>query len=283
MGGGEMGGQMGGQVAGQMGQMAANAWFGAGQQNAPGFNQQLAASIAQEGFTRVNDEFVARWFPGFYTSLQKYFNVGHLYVLRKLMLILCPFPVLFRRGQGAPQPWDSAQQEKHGAGGLKNNVEEPDLYIPLMSFVTYVLVYGMQRGILSDFHPEVLSSTASFASVLLILEVTCTKCAFYVAGSAIPVYDIIANAGYKYAPLVLIVLCRIILGGNFVYYGFFVYLSTAAAVAIRHFLMNTEPANPEMRQQYGLAKNPLHFYIVTALAALQLPLCWLLTPSTASA
>eukprot|EP00913_Durusdinium_trenchii_P018312 g17203.t1 len=64
--------------------------------------------------------------------------------------------------------------------------------------VTRVGRSSVQRGILHDFRPEVLPSTASFALVLLFLEAGLAKMGFYVVGSAVPFLEIMANCSYKY-------------------------------------------------------------------------------------
>ncbi|CAE7476262.1 unnamed protein product, partial [Symbiodinium sp. KB8] len=65
-----------------------------------------------------------------------------------------------------------------------------------------------QRGILQDFRPEVLPSTASFAMVLLFLEVGVAKMGFYVVGSAVPFLELMANCSYKFVPVTMMVLAR---------------------------------------------------------------------------
>jgi len=223
------------------------------------------------------------WFPTFFISLQQLFNVGHTWVLRKLLLLLCPF---LKRLQGAPPAsptWGDGvsttnNSKPRSQEGLKIDVEEPDLYIPSMAYVTYILVYGVQRIMLSDFHPEVLASTASFALVLLVLEVGAAKMVLYIAGSSVPALEIMANCGYKYVPVVLMVIFRIVTGGNPIYYAFFAYLSACAAWTSRRFMLHWEPN--QLRQQYGQAPSKLHTHIILGLAVAQLPLCWLLTPSS---
>lgn len=161
------------------------------------------------------------------------------------------------------------------------NVEEPDLYIPLMAYTTYIIIYGLQRGIQSDFRPQVLSSTASFAMVLMFLEVGAAKMGFYVAGSSIQALDLLANCSYKYVPLCMMILARIVTGTNPIYYVFFVYLVACAGWAIRRFLVSCNSSASQ--EQYGVVNSALHGHVILGLAVAQLPLCWLLTPSASSA
>jgi len=252
-------------------------WIGAAL-GAGGMNDAMAQVVAG----RVASEYqknVGGWFPSMFMALQQLFNVGHSFVLRKLLLLLCPF--LKRGNQGEPsQPWTdggSCGASSNMDGSLKVNIEEPDLYIPLMSFVTYILAFGVQRIVLSDFSPEVLSSTASFAMILMLLEVGVAKTGFYLAGSSVPMLDMLANCGYKFVPVVLMVLIRIITRGSKIYYVFFAYLAACAAFSLRRFMLLFQPS--QLRQQFNAAPSRLHGHIILGLAIAQVPLCWLLTPS----
>lgn len=244
-----------------------------------GIEQQMASMMAAQVAGQVQEAAFARWFPQLSFALKMHFNVDHAFVLRKLFLLFCPFPLVLRKGAQGEPSW-RAQEPMSGNMGsenLKTDINDTDLYIPLMSFVTYVVVYGMQRGTVNTFEPGVLSSTASFATSLLILEVGAAKFALYVVGSTAAAMDLVANCGYKFVPLVVMVLCRIALGGT-LYYILFMYLAAAAAMAVRHFMLHAKPAQTSSQHQ-GIADHPLAAHVVTVLSVAQVPLCWLLTPS----
>lgn len=161
--------------------------------------------------------------------------------------------------------------------GLKMDVEDPDLYIPLMAYITYVLVFGLQRIRLEAFSPEVLPKTLSFGMVMLILEVGAAKFGFYIAGSTqMTVLEIAGNCGCKFVYLSLLVLVRIATANQIVYYVAFAYLSGSCAFAVRHFMKQMKAS--AMQEQYGCQPSALHMTIITALAVAQFPLCWVLTP-----
>ena len=268
-------------TAGQLPNSNAFVGAGAAAMGQMGFNEALAGAALGQAMSQMQMSGAMRWFPFLFMSLQQLFNVGHSYVLRKLVLLMCPF-LKMQQGQGSSwadnSPGDiSACQRGVGPDGLKVDVDQPDLYIPVMSYVTYVLIYGLQRGILHDFRPEVLPSTASFAMVLLFLEVGLAKMGFYVVGSAVPFLEIMANCSYKYVQVTLMVIARITTGPNMIYWLFFAYFSTCAAWAVRRFLLHFEPSG--MKEQYGVAPSAMHGHIILGLAVAQLPLCWLLTPS----
>lgn len=45
----------------------------------------------------------------------------------------------------------------------RQDFNAPDLYIPLMAFMTYVLLYGMGKGLMSvGFTPDVIIQVSSF-------------------------------------------------------------------------------------------------------------------------
>ena len=46
----------------------------------------------------------------------------------------------------------------------------PDLYIPLMAFITFVLITGLVKGMLNAFHPDVLVAACSSMLALHALE-----------------------------------------------------------------------------------------------------------------
>mmetsp|Transcript_127592 Transcript_127592/g.232301 ORF Transcript_127592/g.232301 Transcript_127592/m.232301 type:complete len:419 (-) Transcript_127592:59-1315(-) len=236
------------------------------------------------GLRQVEEEMKKRgfssWFPTIFTSLQMQFNVGHDYVLRKLLFLLCPF--VKARGGVPPPAWGDTSpggpSGNMGEDGLKVNIEDPDLYLPFMSWITYCLVYCIQRGMLNDFRADVLGTTFSFALVLFILEVCLAKAAFYIAGSVIPFLEIVGNCGYKFVHVVLMVLIRILLGGSYFYYVFFLYFAACAAFAVWRFMQRLLPSE---NQHYGSPPGAaLIKHIVLGLAIAQIPLCWLLTPST---
>jgi len=201
-------------------------------------------------------------------------------VLRKVLLLLCPF--IKKGDQGAPtNAWGGgaspgAEPQAAGPDGLKVDVEDADLYIPLMAYVTYVMLYGVHRGMLKEFNPEVLSNTFSFAMVLAILEVGGFYMAFYFVGNPVPALPLAANIGYKYVPCALLVVARIVLAGHTVYWLFFAYFSACAAWSIRRFMMRMESATQQVRQQYGVPPSPLVTHIITVMAGMQVPMCFIL-------
>ena len=59
------------------------------------------------------------------------------------------------------------------------DVNAPDLYLPLMAFITYILMAGFVAGASGAFTPELLGVTASSGVVTVVLEVLALKLVFY--------------------------------------------------------------------------------------------------------
>lgn len=53
----------------------------------------------------------------------------------------------------------------------KLDLNAPDLYLPSMAYVTYVLIVGYILGLRNAFSPDLLATTASSALVWLVLEI----------------------------------------------------------------------------------------------------------------
>jgi hypothetical protein len=240
--------------------------------------------VMQQGFGIANNALrssgFSSWFPNFYRGMQMQFNVSHSFVMRKLLLLLCPFP---SKQSGVPD-------QSNNMDGFKVNVNEPDLYIPLMSFVSYCLLYCVQRGILSEFKPEVLGSTFSVAMFTYILEVLAAKAGFFLAGSPVPVLELMGNCGYKFVHVLIMVLIRIASENSYIYYPLFFYLAGCSAYGVFRFMSSVAPSPQSSMQQPaygqygqygGQPQQPqmLHKNIVLILAASQIFLCWWLTPS----
>ena len=71
-------------------------------------------------------------------SLKDYFDVTNTYVLRKLKLINLPF-------LSSAEEWSTTSEPQYGENTSqgftpRTNVQAPDLYIPLMAFVTFIII-----------------------------------------------------------------------------------------------------------------------------------------------
>ena len=88
-----------------------------------------------------SDAFMAKIFR---SSLKKYFEVDHSYVITKFKFILFPF-IIWNKNNGLLTNDDFNTQIEN-----KNNSDShlnPDLYLPLMFYISYVLLCCIRFGV----------------------------------------------------------------------------------------------------------------------------------------
>ncbi|KAA0189591.1 hypothetical protein HAZT_HAZT006983 [Hyalella azteca] len=165
-----------------------------------------------------------------YMSVSKvkyYFAVDTRYVMKKIQLIFFPF---------AHSDWSVQFEQSEGVQVQpRHDVNAPDLYIPTMAFVTYILVAGLSLGLMNRqvngqriicwqikgllrrvggqriicrqailwFSPDALGMQASSAVVWLVLEVCCVMAALHLNSGAVVrrplhAFHVLALAGYKF-------------------------------------------------------------------------------------
>lgn len=134
-------------------------------------------------------------------ALKHYFNVTNGYVINKLFLVLFPW---------RHKPWSRKQAVgPNGQDGWylppRDDVNSPDMYIPVMAIVTYVLLSTLIAGLKGHFQPELLGYTASTALVVVLLEIAILKLGCYLMGisNASQLYDLIAYSGYKFVGIIV--------------------------------------------------------------------------------
>ncbi|RYG63604.1 hypothetical protein EON64_15590 [archaeon] len=92
----------------------------------------------------------------------------------------------------------------------KQDFNAPDLYLPLMSFVTYILLCGLDRGLHAGFSPDVIIQATWRCLALLLLELAAMRLSLGALGVITPLLDCAAYAGYKFVSLCLILLVRLL-------------------------------------------------------------------------
>ncbi|KJE91456.1 hypothetical protein CAOG_02588 [Capsaspora owczarzaki ATCC 30864] len=175
------------------------------------FMANPATNLAlQHGFS-VAENYVGKNLSRFVTinKLKYYFAVNTSYVARKLRLVLFPF---------LNRDWS----RKHGTDPSTNSisflpprddVNAPDLYIPVMAFVTYVLLVGFWLGVQNKFTIELLGMTASSALVWYIFEVAAMSLSMYIMNINCPIQtmDLMAYCGYKYVGMIVTIISMFVL------------------------------------------------------------------------
>lgn len=160
--------------------------------------------IGQQNFSQFQ-ETVTKATAGS-SSLSHYFQVTTAYVLRKLQIILFPF---FKKSSWQRVPDTQSQ----GSGALsflppKDDVNSPDLYIPIMGLVTYILVWNMQKGLQGSFNPEnlyyKLSSTLAFVGLDLVILKLGLYLLVNVNSPTSSLTELVCYVGYKFVPLTFV-------------------------------------------------------------------------------
>lgn len=165
-------------------------------------------------------------------NLRPLFAVDDSYVIKKIGFILFPF---------AHKRWHGSHEEP------KENVVQPDLYIPMMSFITYVLGACYMLGLKDKFTPEQLGILSSSALGCLTLEVALMVVLFNIFNvkTWYSFLHYIAFCGYKFIPIIGAMLLGLIFK-NTGYYATIGYATLALGYyVIKSFHVAIESTNHE--------------------------------------
>ncbi|KAK5616823.1 Protein yif1a [Crenichthys baileyi] len=216
-------------------------------------------SLANQGKDIVNKE-ISRFMS--VNKLKYFFAVDTRYVLKKLMILMFPY---------THQDWE-VRYHRDTPLTPRQDVNAPDLYIPTMAFITYILLAGMALGIQKRFSPEVLGLCASTALVWIIIEVLVMLLSLYLltVHSDLSTFDLIAYSGYKYVGMIFTVLSGLLFGSDG-YYVALVWSSCALMFFIvRSLKMKILPSISSDSMGLGSnAKPQLRLYITVATAVFQ--------------
>lgn len=160
---------------------------------------QLGSSAVAAG-----QDYVQKNFGGFLpsTAVKHHFNVSNFYVIRKIQLLLFPW---------IHKPWSRAlkrtEQGGHEWQPPRDDINSPDLYIPVMAVVTYILLSGLNAGFNNTFRPQILGESASRAILVTLFDFLFIKLGCYVLNIQGPnqFVDILAFTGYKFVGVILTV------------------------------------------------------------------------------
>ncbi|KAJ7940883.1 protein transporter yif1 [Mycena leptocephala] len=160
------------------------------------FGMQLGHSAVAAG-----QDYVQRtWggvFPG--ARVKPHFNVSNSYVMKKLRIVL--FPWIHKHWGRNSHRTDAGQTEYLPP---REDVNSPDLYIPLMALVTYILLCALHSGLQERFHPQVLGESASRAIMVVVLDFVFVQlgCYFLNVQGPSQSIDVIAYGGYKFVGVI---------------------------------------------------------------------------------
>ncbi|RHZ54192.1 hypothetical protein Glove_429g19 [Diversispora epigaea] len=209
-----------------------------------------------------------------FPALKFYFKVNNSYVANKIRLLLFPW---------RHRPWSRLVKRSEQNGQMegfkppRDDINSPDLYIPAMALVTYVLLTGIVAGTQrNEFHPEVLGVNATSAFLLMLLELIFIKVGCYLLNitSETQIFDLLAYSGYKFIGIIVTLIISLIapfwlVVGTFFYTafanGFFLLRS------LRHIML---PDSTTTVNFFPQRKRRIHFLFLVA--SLQVVLMYLL-------
>jgi len=180
-----------------------------------------------------------KWTPGatkLWDNLKNLFKVSNTSVIRKMKILLIPF----RHKNWGRLRDDDAHDSKYASP--RDDPNAPDLYIPLMSFITYMLLVGLCKGLgSSGFSPEMLGNSIWNCFVVQMFECVIIKVALSTTSvTAISFVDIVSYTGYKYFGLAIHTFCRMlgtyvsILVGIYITIASFFFILKAIAAVVPH-------------------------------------------------
>lgn len=171
---------------------------------------QYGQRLADQGKQMVESHF-EKYVP--VTRLKYYFAVDNRYVINKLRLLIFPF---------THSDW-SLKYDQDNPVQPRFDLNAPDLYIPTMAYITYVVLAGLVLGIQNKFTPEDLGKQASAALAIIVLELCIYSLALYIANipSTLKTLDLLAYSGYKFSIMVLCIVASIL----FSTFGYYVALA----------------------------------------------------------
>jgi hypothetical protein len=213
----------------------------------------------------------AKAVPGLERSmigLRPYFAVDNVYVKRKMLKVL--FPFVFR-------DWARQEAGANADGTIsyalpQHDDNAPDLYIPTMSLLTYVLLCALCYGTAGKFDPDVLPDVTTKCLGFQVLEVIAIRIGFYLMEAPVPILDLFCYTGYKYLGLVFNMFCGITVGhllgyGHRAYYFTYLWTATAVSYFILKVMANCIP-------RITSAVGPKRQFMVLGFAASQFATCW---------
>lgn len=217
------------------------------------------SSLANQGKDMVNKE-ISRYVS--VNKLKYFFAVDTRYVMKKLMILMFPY---------THQDWE-VRYHRDTPLTPRQDVNAPDLYIPTMAFITYILLAGMALGIQKRFSPEVLGLCASTALVWVIIEVLVMLLSLYLltVHSDLSTFDLIAYSGYKYVGMIFTVMCGLLFGSD----GYYVALAWSSCALmffiVRSLKMKILPSLSTDSMGTGSSARPqFRLYITVATAVFQ--------------
>jgi hypothetical protein len=204
----------------------------------------VSQHLFSAGSSLVQDRLKRGWLS--LDSLRFYFSVNNSYVKNKLRLIFFPF---------IHKNWTRltvSQGEEDAYRAPRDDINAPDLYIPTMAFMTWVMLSAIVLGSQLRFTPEAFGAATSRGFAVLLLEVGALKMGYYLLsdGPSPPALVLVAWSGYKFAGL-CVNLFVFLLFGTSAYYVALVYNAVCMAFFLRGVMrVSWLPSSSPVAGQY---------------------------------
>lgn len=224
---------------------------------------QYGQALADQG-TQIVHRNIEKYVSS--SKLKYYFAVDTAYVGKKLGLLLFPF---------AHSDW-SMRYNKDEPVAPRYDVNAPDLYIPVMAFVTYILLAGVVLGTQSRFSPEHLGLTASTAIVWMIIELVALLLTMYVlnVSTDLKYLDLLSYCGYKYVGMIMMLLGGLAFLSTGYYLALLWMTLSIAFFLVRSLRLAIMPHSDPSSYERG---NKRRLYVLLMVAVVQPLLMWWLT------
>jgi protein transport protein YIF1 len=228
-------------------------------------------------------------------------------VVRKLLLVLFPW---------RHKPWTRQQarmttsstaadgtmtQQSYSFNYLppRDDLNSPDMYIPIMALITYILLSTVLAGIRGSFHPELLGSITSTAIFVVIFEIIVLKIAMYMLSitNDSQLLDLVAYSGYKFVGVIVtLFVSELLTGGsgtnNWVGWTLFLYTWYANAFfllrSLKYVLLpdaSNDPTATRGGSSYTAAraqKNRRTYFLALYAFVVQMLFMWILSREEAA-
>lgn len=168
------------------------------------------------------------------SALKHYFNVTTSYVLQKSILVL--FPWQHKPWSRQQRPSTTGSQDSYYFLPPREDLNSPDMYIPVMAFVSYTVLSAVLAGLRDTFHPEVMYATFMYAFFVVVIEILILKLGTYLLSitNESQLLDLIAYSGYKFVGVIVTLVLSDLMGlwrGNGGWVAWVVFMYTFLANA----------------------------------------------------
>jgi len=156
----------------------------------------------------------------------------------------------------------------------REDINSPDLYIPVMSIVTYIVLFAIKVTTKDGFDPEVLGGTALKVLSLLVGEVLLMKLICYLMSISADVsfLDFIAYSGYKFVGIIIV---SILKGYTKAFFTYLVYSYVSIALgffllrSMKYFVLTDQSLSANTQR-----RNKIHFLFFIAI--MEIVISWFL-------